>query len=145
MAVITLEGFDGLEDMFGKLADVPFEVSSRAVDAMAEVAEDKVRETGQAMGVRDPESSVHILDKITHRRPKQTDDGAVSYVTFSGKRRRGNTDTRNAAIAFMNEYGKEGQPARPFIRQAAEQFPDEIAAPGERIVGDWQEKTFAGG
>ena len=74
-----------------------------------------------------------------------TGSGGYADVTFSGSRQRGNTKTRNAEIAFVNEYGRQGQTARPFIRQAGEQYADEIAAPGERILGDWMEQTFAEG
>lgn len=144
MATVTLAGFDGIDAMFRELGDIPFEVTSEAVLAMAEVGEAAVRSTGSAMGVHDPASDVHILDKITHTKPKQTDDGAVAYITFSGSRTRGKTKTRNAEIAFVNEYGKRNQQARPFIRQAAEQYADQIAAPGEQVLGEWQEKVIKG-
>lgn len=144
MATVEVQGFADLDKMFKDLGEIPFEVTSAALDAMAAEAESAVYQTGMAMGVRDPESSVHILDKLRHSKPKQTEDGGVAYVTFSGSRTRGNTRTRNAEIAFVNEYGKQGQPARPFIRQAAEQYADQIAAPGEKIIGTWQEKTFEG-
>jgi len=142
MAIVTVSGFTEINAMFNKLGDVPWDVTQRALDQMAEVGEDAVRRTGQSMGVRDPESGVHILDKITHTKPKQTDDGGRCEVTFSDSRRRGNTTTRNGEIAFINEYGKEGQPARPFIRQAGEQYGDQISEPGEKVVGDWMVDTF---
>jgi len=145
MANVTLEGFTELDRMFKKLGDVPFEVTSDALDAMAEVGEDAVRRTGRSMGVKDPESSVHILDKVTHTKPKKTDGGGYCYVTFKGRRRRGNTTTRNAEIAFINEYGKRGQAARPFIRQAGELYGEQISEPGAQIVGDWMERTFKNG
>ena len=131
--------------MFAKLGEVPWDVTKQALDQMAEVGENAVRRTGESMGVRDPESGQHILDKITHTRPKQTDGGGDCEVTFSGSRRRGNTTTRNSEIAFINEYGKEGQTARPFIRQAGEQFGDQISDPGEKIIGDWMVETFEQG
>lgn len=143
MAVVKVEGFADLDEMFRKLGDVPFDVTARALDAMAEEGERAVRTTGAAMGVRDAESDTHILDHVTHSRPRQTDDGGKTAVTFSGSRTRGKTKTRNAEIAFVNEYGKKNQAARPFIRQAAEQYADQIAAPGEQVLGDWQEQTFS--
>ena len=145
MATVTVEGFDELSRMFDEIGDIPFEVLSEALEAMGTEAQNAVFQTGTAMGVRDPESNVHILDKLRHSKPKKTEDGGSTYVTFSGSRTRGKTRTRNAEIAFVNEYGKQNQQARPFIRQAAEQYADQIAAPGERILGDWQEKTFADG
>lgn len=145
MANVTIDGFSELDAMFKKLGDVPWNVTRDALDRMAEVGENAVRSTGRAMGIRDPESNVHILDKITHTKPKQTDGGGYAKVTFSGSRRRGNTTTRNSEIAFVNEYGKEGQPARQFIRTAGEQYGDQISEPGERILGDWMVKTFQSG
>jgi len=141
MAQISLNGLDEIDKMLEHLSEVPFDVISDALNAMAAVAEDQVRKAGQAMGVRDPESRVHILDKVTHTKPKKSDAGGYSDVTFSGTRTRGRTKTRNAEIAFINEYGKRGQAPRPFIRQAAEQGADAIAKPGEEIIGDWFEKT----
>ena len=144
MAELILDGLNAVDEMFAELSEIPWDVTSEALDAMASVAERKVRSSGESMGVRDPESRVHILDKITHTKPKKTDSGGRSDVTFSGTRTRGRTRTRNAEIAFINEYGKRGQQARPFIRQAAEQGGDEITAPGEKIIGDWFEKTAKG-
>ena len=144
MAQIRLDGLDAVDAMFKDIGEIPFDVTAEALDAMATVAEKKVRASGEAMGVRDPESSVHILDKITHTRPKKTDSGGYSDVTFSGTRTRGRTRTRNAEIAFINEYGKRNQPARPLIRTAAETGGDQIAEPGEKIVGDWFEKAARG-
>lgn len=145
MARVSLEGFSEVDAMFAKLGVVPWDVTKQALDEMAEVGEDAVLRTGQSMGVRDPESGVHILDKITHTKPKQTDGGGYCEVTFSGSRRRGNTTTRNSEIAFINEYGKEGQTARPFIRQAGEQYGDQISDPGKKIIGNWMVETFEQG
>lgn len=145
MARVSLEGIDGFSAMLSKLGDVPFEVLSEALDAMGEAGAEAVRATGEAMGVRDPRSDTHILDHVIHTKPKQTEDGAVSYVNFSGSRTRGKTRSANTEIAFVNEYGKRGQQARPFIRQAAEQYAEQISAPGEKILGDWQENTFSTG
>lgn len=141
MAQINLDGLNAIDEMFSNLGEIPWDVTSDALDAMAEAAEKQVKQSGTTLGVRDPESNVHILDKITHTKPKKTASGGSSDVTFSGTRTRGRTRTRNAEIAFINEYGKRGQAPRPFIRQAAEQGADAIAAPGEKIIGDWFEKA----
>ena len=142
MARLELQGFDAIEDMLAKAGTMPDSVRTEALEAMAAVGMPAVKSAGTAMGVRDPdpEVRVHILDKITHTKPKKTDSGGYTDITFSGKRRRGNTETRNAEIAFINEYGKRGQPARPFIATAAEQAADQIAAAGEKIIGEWFEK-----
>lgn len=142
MAKLELNGFDDLCEAFNRISDIPDEVTSRALDEMAKVGETKIRETGQSMGVRDPESDVHILDKIKRKKPKITPEGGFSVVTFTGKRRRGKKETRNAEIAFINEYGSRKVKARPFIGTALAKNEDQIVQPALDIVGDWIENQF---
>lgn len=142
MASLELQGFDSLEDAFRRIADIPFSVTEEALDAMAEVAKEKIRSTGESMGVRDPESDTHILDKLKRNKAKKTDSGGYETITFTGSRTRGNTKTRNAEIAFVNEYGKRGQAARPFIGTAMNKDADAIQDPADKIIGDWIENEF---
>ena len=143
MATLELTGFDDLADAFQRISEIPFDVTADALDAMAAVAADQIRSTGESMGVRDPESDVHILDKIKKAsKAKKTDSGGYLNISFSGSRRRGKTTTRNAEIAFVNEYGKKGQPARPFIGTAMSRNEDAISDPAEKVIGDWIEDTF---
>ena len=142
MATLELDGFESLEDAFRRISEIPFDVTAEALDGMAEVAAQKIRAQGEGMGVRDLESDVHILDRIKRNKAKQTPGGGSETVTFSGSRSRGKTRTRNAEIAFVNEYGKRGQAARPFIGLAMTQHEDEIQKPAEKILGDWIEHNF---
>lgn len=142
MAMMTFSGTDGLIEAFNRISDIPWEVTEEALDAMGDVAAREIKSSGEAYGVRDENSDVHILDKITQKKAKQTDDGGTKAITFDGSRRRGNSSTRNAEIAFINEYGKRGQSARPFIKKAIEGKGDEISAPAEKIVGEWLENEF---
>ena len=143
MAKMSIEGFESLDDAFNRIADIPFEVTSEALTKMAGVAADKIKSSGESMGVRDPESNVHILDKIKPGKPKQTAGGGYCAINFSGTRTRGKTKTRNAEIAFVNEYGKRGQDARPFIKTAMTGSEEAIAKPGEEVIGDWIEHEFS--
>ena len=142
MATLELTGFDDLEDAFQRISEIPFDVTAEALDAMAAVAADAIRSTGESMGVRDPDSDVHILDRIKPRKPKKTTEGGYEMISFTGTRRRGNTTTRNAEIAFVNEYGKKGQPARPFIGTAMNRSADRIQDQAEKVIGDWIENEF---
>ena len=142
MATLELTGFDDLEDAFQRISEIPFDVTAEALDAMAAVAADAIRSTGESMGVRDPESDVHILDRIKPRKPKKTTEGGYEMISFTGTRRRGNTTTRNAEIAFVNEYSKKGQPARPFIGTAMNRNADRIQDQAEKVIGDWIENEF---
>ncbi len=143
MATLELQGFEDLEDAMRRIAEIPFAVTEEALGAMAEVAADKIRSTGESMGVRDPESEVHILDQITQAKPKQTVSGGYADITFKGSRLRHGTRTRNAEIAFINEYGKRGQQARPFIGRAMTENEDAIQDAGEKVIGEWIESSFA--
>ena len=145
MAKLELDGFDDLLDAFARIGDVPGEVLDKTLTAMETIAADKIKASGESMGVRDqdPMDAVHILDKVKMNRPKRTDTGGYADVTFSGSRTRSGISTRNAEIAFVNEYGKRSQQARPFVGQAMEQNADAIANAGAEVLLDWTEKEFA--
>lgn len=135
-------GIQELDSMFQKLGNVPDSVLDEALQAMGRVCCDKIRSQGESMNVRDPESGEHILDSIALvEDPKITQFGGYQNITFVGKRTRGRkrTKVRNAEIAFINEYGKRGQPARSFIRTALSRYETAICAPGVRILNDWFE------
>lgn len=142
MATLTFTGSEELNDAFARIHHIPFAVTEQALDAMAGVAAGEIKSTGEYMGVRDENSDVHILDQISTKKAKQTDDGGVEKITFDGTRRRHGTSTRNAEIAFLNEYGKRGQDARPFIKTALLKNADQISEPGVKIIGDWIEENF---
>lgn len=142
MAMLELQGLDSLQEALRRISEIPWEVTESALDAMADAALPEIRSKGETMGVRDPESNVHILDQLKRKKAKQDKSGGHEDITFSGSRQRGGSRTRNAEIAFINEYGKRGQPARPFIGQAMTQNAEKITEPAERILGDWIEKNF---
>lgn len=142
MARLEMSGFDELNDAFARIADIPEDVTVRALDSMAQVAAVKIKASGESMGVRDPESTVHILDVIKRGKAKTTAEGGYEDITFAGTRQRAGKRVRNAEIAFVNEYGTRHQQARPFISQAMQQNEAAIAAPGAEIIGDWIETNF---
>lgn len=139
---MQIEGFEELNKIFSDLKDVPASVLDDTLTAMAKVGAEKIKQHGESMGVRDAESSVHILDKIKVKKFKKTETGGYVDISFSGSRTRDGKKTNNTAIAFLSEYGTREQAARPFVREAIEEDGDEIAAPGIEIFGDWMEKTY---
>lgn len=142
MAKVDLSGFDELDAAFMRIGDLPKSLKEDALQAMAAVAARKIKSQGEAMGVRDPDSDVHILDNIKVNKPELTPAGGYADITFSGTRTRNGVKTRNAEIAFVNEYGRRGQLARPFIGTAMSQNEDAIAKPGAELIGDWIESEF---
>ena len=142
MATLELEGIEELGEAFRRIGSVPDSVKEEALEKMGEVAFTRIQREGESMGVRDPESDVHILEKMKLTKPKLTGNGGHADVTFSGSRQRGKTRTRNAEIAFINEYGKKNQTARPFIGNAMNQAEKAIVEAGGKVLGDWMEKEF---
>ena len=142
MATFSVSGIDELSQAFGRIEDIPWDVTEKCLNSMAEVAARKVKAQGESMGVRDPESNVHILDKLKTNKAKKTTGGGRQDITFSGSRTRNGRKTRNAEIAFINEYGKRGQPARPFIGTAMANNEKEIADSGLDVLESWIMKEF---
>lgn len=144
MAEFTIDGLDEIIAAFARTSDVPDGIKKNALVAMANVAQNKEKSVGEAKGVRDPESNVHVLDSFKINAPKIGKDGGSIDITFSGSRTRGNTTTRNAEIAFINEYGANdrGIPARQFISTALAEAGDEINDAGADIIHDWIENNF---
>lgn len=140
---LDVRGFDGLIDAFEHLMDVPDSVVEDALTVMETIAAKEIRTSGENYGVRDPESSVHVLDKIKVNKPKRTKEGGYADVTFSGTRTRNGKQTRNAEIAFINEYGKRNQQARPFVGEAMNKNAEKIVQAGANVIGEWMEKEFS--
>ena len=142
IAKLDLTGYDELVNAFERVGEMPDSVLDEALTKMETIAADEIRSSGARYGVRDPESSVHVLDNVKINKPKRTETGAYADVTFSGTRKRGNTTTRNAEIAFINEYGKRSQQARPFVGEAMEMNADKIAQAGAKVIGEWLEHEY---
>lgn len=143
MARLELDGYDDLLRAFDNISNIPETVQTKALTAMETIAAEKIKSSGEAYGVRDPESDVHVLDNIKMNKPKKTETGGYADVTFSGSRSRNGRSTRNAEIAFINEYGKKSQQARPFVGEAMNKNADAIAKAGAEIILEWTENTFS--
>lgn len=142
MAKLDLSGFDELLSAFDEISNIPEEIQTKALTAMETLAAEKIKASGEAYGIRDPESPVHVLDSIKMNKPKKTDSGGYADITFSGARTRHGKQTRQAEIAFINEYGKRNQQSRPFVGEAMEKNADAIAKTGAEIILDWTENKF---
>lgn len=144
MGTFSCTGTDGLVAAFRRSSNVPDSVKKEILNSMAEIAADQQKKTGESLGVRDPDSDVHILDNIKINSPKITEDGGSITITFSGSRTRNGIQTRNAEIAFINEFGAPDRniEARQFIKTANEKSADKANSSGEKVFGDWLENNF---
>ena len=134
MAAFTVSGIENLSfDVFLELEDTAEEM----LLAEAEIVEAKQKSVGKSMGVYDENSNIHVINKITHGKLIKADDEYRIFVYPQGKRTRYNTTSTNSEIAFMNEYGKAGQPARPWITTANAQAEESALDAAEKIFDTW--------
>lgn len=116
MAEFDVSGLDDLMLSLQDVADLPETVQDAMLDAQADVVLQAQQSAAQA--IADTGQTARSLRKSKPRTRKGV--RSISII-FAGSRKRGDTTTRNAEIAFVNEYGKKGVPARNFIRKANEQ------------------------
>ena len=103
-----------------RLADKTDEILPKVLEAGAEVVEDKVRSNLQAVigsGTKyESRSTGELLRSLGTSPALQDKNGDFNVkVGFSEPRSDGDS---NAKIATILEYGKSGQPAKPFLKPA---------------------------
>ena len=117
MANLSTSGLEELLDDLEAIAEIPDETLLEMLTAEAEIIAEAQTAEAKAMGVYDTGKTAQ---SITYdKKPKETSDGKCIYVYPKGSRSDGNK-RRVAEVAFINEFGKEGQAARPFIKTANE-------------------------
>lgn len=109
----TSVGVDALAKVLKDISTIPDEVQGQMVDAMADVVKDAQVYTAGTM-LTGPYYRGDVAASVTKSKIKKRKTGAYVDVEFKGEAH-GN---RVAEIAFVNEYGKKSQPARPFIKTA---------------------------
>ena len=103
-----------------RLGDKTDEICGKVLEAGAEVVEAKVRSNLQAAigsGTKEPSRSTgELLSSLGISKPLQDRDGNFNVkIGFSEPRGGGGS---NAKIANIIEYGKSGQPPKPFLKPA---------------------------
>ena len=133
MGRLTVNGLDGLMDDFAALAALPSSVVEGILDAEAEVILPAQR--GEIEKQWNGPYSLGISSKsIKKGKVKKDKDGRSLSIYPQGTRKRGGRSTRNAEIAFINEYGAPGRhiAARPAIDTANKKKESEAIDAGER-------------
>lgn len=131
---LTVNGLDALMDSLDELAELPDQVLEDVLNAEADVILPAQREeiARQWKG----KYSMGISAKSVKKgEVKKGRDGHSLAIFPQGTRRRGETTTRNAEIAFINEYGapKRGIAARPAITTATAKKEQEAVDAGEKV------------
>ena len=136
MASFKVDGLDGLEKFFENIAAVPDEVIDGMLNAEADVAVGAQKRTAGTM-LQGPYNKGAVQGAIKKGKVKANKDGRSITVGFSGSQH----GTPIGEIAFINEFGKRGQPARPFIKTANEECANEALAAATKIYSDYIEKS----
>ena len=136
MASFKVSGIDELCNAIAKVQNIPNNIITDMLQAMGEVAKKAIESYARAKGIV---GTGLTIASITLKKPKISASGGEVKITFSGSRTREKTTTANAAIAFINEFGKRGQPARPFIKDAIDKEGDKIGDAGTEIFNKWLE------
>lgn len=134
MARFECNDLAGLIMDLEELANMPDSVITDILNAEADIIVDAQKASARSMGVEDSGLTVSSIKK---GKPKTTSKGKAIYVYPQGSRKRGNKTTRNAEIAFINEFGKHGQPARPFINTANEKGADKAVNAALKVYDDY--------
>ena len=121
-------GIDEIALSFSEIAGMGDEVLDEMLLAQGEIIKAEQQKQAKAM-LQCPYYADGVAQGVSLGKVKRTSDGAEVYLTFKGTQH-GN---RLAEIAFVNEYGKEGQPARPFVKTANEAAGERAVAASEEI------------
>ena len=142
MANLSTSGLEELIGGFDAIAEIPDEVVLEMLVAEAEVIAPAQEAEARAM-LSGEYSTGETAQSISYdKKLKKTADGRAIYVYPKGTRRHGNK-RRAAEVAFVDEFGKHGQPARPFIQTANEKAADRAIDAAARVYDDFlKSKNF---
>ena len=131
-----LEGLDGLCLSMSEIAEIPDEVQDAMLNAQADVAIPAQQAKARSYGVVD---TGLVISSIKKTKPRRGKNGRCIFVYPQGSRRRGKKGktTRNAEIAFIAEYGRRKQKARPFIRDANDACAEQTTQAAVKIYDSW--------
>jgi hypothetical protein len=137
MANFKVEGMSEMTALFEELEHLPDRVIDEMLMAEADVVKREQRKAARLM-LNGPYSTGKTAEAIEIGKVKATSSGRVITVYPRGSRKRGKkTVNTNAEIAFINEYGARGKPARAFIRKANEAAADEAFDAAEKVYDDF--------
>lgn len=133
MARLEVNGFDALMGDFMALASLPDSVTDGILDAEADVVVEAQRKTMAEMW-KGPYSTGDTARAVKKTRVRKNSSGKYITVYPQGRNRK---RERHVAVAFINEYGKRGQPGRPAIQTANEKAADKAVAAGEKVYNNF--------
>lgn len=132
MATFSCDGIDDLMLSMAEIAEIPSSVQDEMLNAQANIVMKAQRAKGEAYGVH--RTGVTLNSIKADKKVRRSGKGRHINVYPQGTNADGN---RNSEVAFINEFGKRGQPARPFISDANEACAAETTEAARRIYDNW--------
>lgn len=136
MARFTVHGLDKLIDSFEAFAELPDDVVDDMMQAAADVVVKAQSDKAKSM-LQGPYYKGAVSAGVRKSKVFKTKGGHGVFINFEGTQH-GN---RLAEIAFVNEYGKTNQPARPFIRMANEQSAEQATEAAAKVYENYLHKN----
>lgn len=133
MAKLEVNGFDALMGDFMALATLPDSVTDGILEAEADVVVEAQKKTMAEMW-KGPYSTGDTARAVRKTKVRKGSGGKYISIYPQGRNRKGE---RHAAVAFINEYGKRGQPGRPAIQTANVKAADTAVAAGEKVYNNF--------
>jgi hypothetical protein len=128
----TTQGLEQLTVSFEEIAGLPDSVIDEMLEAGGEIVKREQAAHARKM-LRGPYYADGVASGVKLGKTKRTSDGKALFVTFSGTQH----GRPLSEIAFVNEFGKRNQPARPFIRTANEKCDGESLEAQRKVYDRW--------
>lgn len=129
---------------------IPDDVADDMNDAEADVIEPIIRRNAATM-LSGPYSTRLSSERLERRPPSKGKDGERRLVLtwretrdyyMDGGVRKSRNETRDGEIAFINEYGARGIPARGFIQAAIDEGEKKAHEASEQIFRSWEDNKL---
>ena len=136
MARIEFGDIEALMDDLRQLGEDTEEMALEIVTEQQDILYEAQQKTAEST-LQGPYYAGGVKKGMTKKTPFSTGNGAEAHITFEGMQH----GSRIGEIAFINEYGKTNQPARPFIQMAIEQEDGNLGKAADKIVDKFLKKA----
>ena len=138
MADLSIDGLDQLTMDLEELANLPTALLDEMINAESDVVVSAQRTKAKVM-LSGKYSKGIVSNAISKKKARKAGDGIRQMITVDGivRDEHHRSGTRVAEIAFINEFGKTGQPARPFMKIANEESADAAVSAALKVYDDY--------
>ena len=138
MADLSIDGLDQLTMDLEELANLPTALLEEMINAESDVVVSAQRTKAKVM-LSGKYSKGIVSNAISKKKARKAGDGIRQMITVDWivRDEHHRSGTRVAEIAFINEFGKTGQPARPFMKIANEESADAAVSAALKVYDDY--------